>query len=1421
MKGKRKQKHINEFNIDKISFSNEIKLIRRTLENNTHEVYEDLNIKKITSWRKSQNKFMKNLIYNILSFGILHLISIFHPKLYIKLYCNPSPAKECDYFLIENIYGEAIICPIQKKRGKYMENDLSFMDKNNLIDNINIKSEYNNNFNNLKYSFEYKSVTYEYDEKNNEVNPVYMNLTKMTNEGIINFFSEGLPSKKIVENLRERFGKNEYKLNVKIYLLFFLKNQIPSYVIVMLIEIIEFNFLFNYINLVFKLIVVAILVTGEILNIKINIINKYEDEFTLDGKKKKVKVKRKYLLKEENNTYTTLDIIDLLPGDIIFLKQNDHVPCDCIIFEGECLASQGSLTGNLDICKKIPLRRNNKYFNYKYSNINILYHGMEIIRTYSKNDQGYIAALSINTGANTMKANQYSNILYFLTKKSINNSIYNFLGERKRIFIYMVISFVFITILGYFGFNTFINQKTELKMNLPKYIIPMICKSLMTYYFIAKNIIIFINVIQLYKANITCFDQSRLINLGKINKFILNKTETLSNKSLSINGYHPITFGSKKKTQTKFIHFSKEQSKELNTKLLDYYQNYLNYTHNNSTFLNSKSKSKNIRKDFNYSNNNINNKSEENITLFLECLLSCNSIDNYNFELFGNKLETELFKDMKWDIKQYEENNNNNTLKIKFFKDLNHLDIGNNNSNEKYYYVIKKITDIFPTNYYKLGESSNNGLFNTSNNLSFLNETNNNTNLELSSSDNDSFKLRIFKRYIFNEGLFSAAIVYNFFTNELRFMIKGKPEEIINKCENKTIPNNLEKIISFYRKRGYIVLACGSKLLNISNYEDKDEDLEFYMDDLTFCGLLTLENTIKDNVKNSIEVIQKYNDDILIVSGDNEYNCLSIGYRSGIIDDKNIFILDKDEKNNGRITITKISSIDIKKDDESENDISKYTANDQLSRIGTSVSKSRAEKNDKENNNYNKLMYMKTNKMIDETINNIELNIPDLNKRKINQKNYENKIKKRDYPIINENSEAESIIKRKPNRDFSMKLEATVDNNKNKIKKTNRQSKENIENISKNINNISQGSIIEDNLNFMDKYYYQISFKDYEDIKNGIFCISGKLFNYMYKIKERKGAKKFMNDMIEKCKIYFGMSSIDKSCLIDYLNENPNNIVCTIGQCENDIDSIIESNVGINLKNPINKNTILCHFYSSKNDIICAKDIMEIGRLFFENINILEYISFLYSITINSFIFCCFLRETDIPKNELDFLEIELYVLLFSSFISKINKENIYINQKSKIVTIYDAILFAELLIIKITSFYLFAIFFTGDRTFDRETLSKEFISFYFILCSEYILSCILAFNFGSFYKENPLESRIFIILSLFYIAYITLLTFLCSSNMSYDIFNITFFAHSEALIDSYTDKNKAYLILTIIVDIVATIIFCSITKLIFKRYLK
>ena len=44
-----------EISID--DYEKNIKLIRRTIENNTHVVIEDTKIKNITSWRKSKKKF--------------------------------------------------------------------------------------------------------------------------------------------------------------------------------------------------------------------------------------------------------------------------------------------------------------------------------------------------------------------------------------------------------------------------------------------------------------------------------------------------------------------------------------------------------------------------------------------------------------------------------------------------------------------------------------------------------------------------------------------------------------------------------------------------------------------------------------------------------------------------------------------------------------------------------------------------------------------------------------------------------------------------------------------------------------------------------------------------------------------------------------------------------------------------------------------------------------------------------------------------------------------------------------------------------------------------------------------------------------------------------------------------------------------
>ena len=318
-----------EINIDKQE--NNIKIIRRTIENNTHLVIEDTKLKNVTSWRKSETKFLQNLLFNIFSLGILHIISLFYPKLYLKLYCNPWHPKECDFFLVENIYGQFTLCSKIHKKSKYPHNityntemikdntiSSSLLNYNNKMDNYLTK--------NLTYSFKYKSVTYEYNEETNEIIPVYMNLTKMTNKGIFDFFSEGLSSERLVKKFKERYGKNEYFINLGINYLYFKRIELVYLIFTLVVQSINLIFKDFILFYIFCFIVLILLLIEYIITKQI-MCNLYKKEYTLDGEKNKLKVKRKHNLGNSSDFYFEIKNCDLLPGDIIYLKSNDLVPC--------------------------------------------------------------------------------------------------------------------------------------------------------------------------------------------------------------------------------------------------------------------------------------------------------------------------------------------------------------------------------------------------------------------------------------------------------------------------------------------------------------------------------------------------------------------------------------------------------------------------------------------------------------------------------------------------------------------------------------------------------------------------------------------------------------------------------------------------------------------------------------------------------------------------------------------------------------------------------------------------------------------------------------------------------------------------------------------------------------------------------------
>ena len=66
-------------------------------------------------------------------------------------------------------------------------------------------------------------MTYEYNEITDDINPVYLDLSRLTNKEIKYIFSDGLTTEKRANLFRERYGKNEYYININLLFLYFKK----------------------------------------------------------------------------------------------------------------------------------------------------------------------------------------------------------------------------------------------------------------------------------------------------------------------------------------------------------------------------------------------------------------------------------------------------------------------------------------------------------------------------------------------------------------------------------------------------------------------------------------------------------------------------------------------------------------------------------------------------------------------------------------------------------------------------------------------------------------------------------------------------------------------------------------------------------------------------------------------------------------------------------------------------------------------------------------------------------------------------------------------------------------------------------------------------------------------------------------------
>ena len=1150
----------------------------------------------------------------------------------------------------------------------------------------------------------------------------------------------------------------------------------------------------------------------------------------------------------------------------------------------------------------------------------------------------------INTGINTFKSNLLSNLLFKKIIQRKSKSLYRIILSKYYL-LFMIILYIASStgiIIKYIKSGKKYPMRNHIILNLGLILMPI-------YYIIIcfiKHLGIFIINSENNKS-IQCIDESKLIESGKINRVIFDKTGTITEKNMEISGLFPLYYDY---SSFKFYFkiFDKKNLKKINDEHSIYYRNYLlnknlNEEYNNIQLNNQEDKNNLI--DSLNDKNVINDNNYELSALFLQCLTCCTNLAKINNEICGNLIEKEIIDLMKWDINTVEfstgnneDSDDNNSIvkntenivdKIHRFGSIFLDEVNNTNIN---YNSTNIINEVFPKNYYKITEGMKinkyNNIYINKNNKTIIKETNQNSINKL-----NSFKIIIINKFNNNSYMNISCIIYNFIEDNYRFMTKGPPEKILKHCINNSFPD-IEKVLSKSLKEGYKIIACATKIIQYDQKEKKQTE-EYYLKDLTFCGFILLKHNLKEETKQIIKNIKKMECDVAISSGDSLFNSLGTGLKSQLFNEKNIYSFDlisNGKKQKIFVTSIYIGQRDEEKNlkndnksiqdnsDKKQNEIKlmedktrhcnikkpfttlKFPKNNNIS-INDFPSSSRQIINNNEsifNNNIKELdkndenestsfdhidsfhfddnnspmsyfeeenlLYNKvktSSKYMDSfLVNDYELvqknmknSILNRNEYHINYKKQNNLEKISSYHSINLNEfrldsyiHYHNIAHQKSKKGNSNKT-----NNKNtfcdskekksiispnkinnidklyyneRIKKSNNKINRINNKITKNgIQNYNENNFYESSNNKTNSFNHRFFFDFSLDIikyftGDCTLCFSGKVLRYIYDKRDRNEIKILLKLMNKYGKIYFSMTSYEKSLLIKINKELFNKKICMVGDGANDIDAILSSNVGIYIGEQKNLNTLLSHYIIDDNSLMNIETIIKNGRGYNENDILLLPANFIFTACWVGLITYSYFLEKQVDNTMLTLLNLTIFILCVSAFSIqpdyKINYN--YLVSNEKLIRHFKLFRFFGTLIIKIICQILFYFYFEYNETIDDDKNKEILLSYIFIMTWSQSMSTVLVFNISSFYRKSILSNYIFLII---YVTIFTCIIYLLTLNdISLGKVNFIYikFEFSIKNIDFFDDNHKIIVLYIILADIILPCIFVIILKNIFEK---
>ena len=649
------------FDPSNINITNEqrtysIGINKRSFENNFYMNNIDQYISYVIPYKNKCSVTM------FLFLGIPFIISLFSNKKYVEYRGKPCQFTEADFYLIIDSYGNYHICKYEikyfninsnfyvlkkfKKSISTLFSNIEFYNKQREYHEI--KYEYNTYYCYCKFINENNIDNY-YPNKNYCFESPIFYLGNVSNKDIFNIFSNYYLTQEEINFQKTIYGENKLSLKVLNYssiLLGQLTQFSSIYPILAIIFWLYLGYYFVYVVIIVFIIILLITSYQKYINKKsiVDFSLKKNDSFTI--------------IKGENNESKVI-YEEIVPGQIIKIKEGEILPCDCLLLEGFCSTVESSLTGESSSIMKYKLPNNNKQFKYIDNQKSFLFCGTKIEKAFPNE----LIALVVGIGFNTQRGNLIQSVLF--PKKSNFNFYMENISFYIIILIWLILSLTIIIYL-YKKNGNFIKYFKMLLDTIFILFPPTLSISLTVGTFYYQYI--------LKQKKISCSDEQRLIAAGRVNKIIMDKTGTLTKEDLELFGF----IATIKNNQGKIIFDSIEKNTKLYLSFLsDYYKKEF---HKKTEVLN-----------YEKINDDVNN----SMTYFLECLATCHSITKINDEPKGNSIDLKIFENLKWIYESLD--------KTKLFSDRDQFEM----RPKKYFQITEEQYFTKNTNYIKINDKLN------------------------------------------------------------------------------------------------------------------------------------------------------------------------------------------------------------------------------------------------------------------------------------------------------------------------------------------------------------------------------------------------------------------------------------------------------------------------------------------------------------------------------------------------------------------------------------------------------------------------------------------------------------------------------------------------------------------------------------------